>query len=198
MLFGRALQRVFSTLVHAHPRYGPVHLAKLDVADGFYRVWLQPADIPMLAVALPTSHTGVPLVLPMGWVQSPPFFTSLTETACDRANAMLSRRDPCLQQVHRLEAVADTLPDHHADEPTRLAAPAHFTTLQGQGRPSVSKVDVHVDDILLMAQTRAQQQSVMRAALNAMDEVVRPLDADDSSHRKESASVKKMLKGDAW
>ena len=40
MQFGRALQRVFTTLVHAHPRYGPVQLAKIDVADEFYRVWL--------------------------------------------------------------------------------------------------------------------------------------------------------------
>ena len=77
MQFGRAsLQRVFTTLVHAHPKYGPVHLAKIDVADGFYRVWLQMADIPKLGVALPTAPNAdplvaLPLVLPMGWVESP-------------------------------------------------------------------------------------------------------------------------------
>lgn len=37
MQFGRALHRVCSRLVHADPRYGPVLMAKIDIADGFYR-----------------------------------------------------------------------------------------------------------------------------------------------------------------
>ena len=40
MQFGRALQRVIARVVHADPRYGPVYLSKIDIADGFYRVWL--------------------------------------------------------------------------------------------------------------------------------------------------------------
>jgi hypothetical protein len=116
MQFGRALQRILTTLVHAHPRYGPVHMAKIDVADGFYRVWVQVDDVPKLGVVLPTAPgnptlIAFPLALPMGWVESPPYFTALTETACDRANAMLSRHDSCLQQEHRLEGVAATPPD---------------------------------------------------------------------------------------
>ena len=117
MQFGRALQRVLSTIVHVDPRYGPVHLAKIDVADGFYRVWLQVADIPKLGVALPVSPGGeqlfaFPLTLPMGWVQSPPYFTVVTETACDRANLMLTQRtDPRLRQAHRLETLAATPPE---------------------------------------------------------------------------------------
>lgn len=35
MQFGRALQRVLSIIVHANRRYGPVHMAKIDIADGF-------------------------------------------------------------------------------------------------------------------------------------------------------------------
>ena len=77
MQFGRALQRVLSTIVHANPRYGPVHMAKIDIADGFYRVWIALNDVPKLGVALPVSPGGVPLVafplaLPMGWIDSPP------------------------------------------------------------------------------------------------------------------------------
>jgi hypothetical protein len=65
------------------------------------------------------------------------------------------------------------------------------------GRPPVSKVDVYVDDFILMAQTHHQRTQVMRATLTAIDEVMRPLSDSDSQHRKEPASVKKMLKGDA-
>lgn len=81
MQFGRALHRVLAKIVHSDQRSGPVrsgpvHLSKIDVADGFYRVWLQWADIPKLGVALPTSPgrpslVAFPLALPMGWVESP-------------------------------------------------------------------------------------------------------------------------------
>ena len=46
MQFGRALQRVCRKIVRANPRYGPVHMTKIDIADGFYRVWVQHAVIP--------------------------------------------------------------------------------------------------------------------------------------------------------
>jgi hypothetical protein len=76
MQFGRTLQRVLTRVVHADPRYDDVNLAKIDMADGFYRVWLQIADIQKLGVVLPTSPgqpplIAFPLTLPMGWVESP-------------------------------------------------------------------------------------------------------------------------------
>ena len=201
MQFGRALQRVLTTIVHADPRYGPVYLAKIDIADGFYRVWVQAADIPKLGVALPTSAgaplmVAFPLALPMGWVESPPYFTVLTETACDRANDLLrTRTDERLNQVHRLEAVASTPP---ADaEPVVAHARHRPPTIHARGRAPVAKVDVYVDDFLLMAQTASQRQQVLRATLTGIDEVLQPVSPSDPSHRKEPASLKKMLKGDA-
>lgn len=75
MQFGKALQRFLAKLaLRAHPSYGPVKLARIDIADGFYRISLQPAscDIPRLGVILPSDGSGeqlvaFPLVLPMGW-----------------------------------------------------------------------------------------------------------------------------------
>jgi hypothetical protein len=73
MQFGRALQRLITSLVYANPTYGPPKLGKIDIADGFYRVGVRTCDIPKLGVALP--HTpgnarlvAFPLALPMGWV----------------------------------------------------------------------------------------------------------------------------------
>jgi hypothetical protein len=203
MQFGRALQRVFTTLVHAHPRYGPVYLAKIDIADGFYRVWLNVADIPRLGVILPTAPGATPLIafplaLPMGWVESPPYFTAVTETACDLANAMLrSRPSACLQQVHRLERVAATPPADADVSYSPGGGPDLPSPLHGAGRPPVSAVDVYVDDFLLMAQTAHQRTKVLRATLRAIDKVLRPLDDSDSPHRKEPSSITKMAKGDA-
>lgn len=87
--FGKALQRV----VHAEPTYGPVYLAKIDIADGFYRIGLQPCDLPWLGVILPSGNptmeslVAFPLALPMGWVERPPYFTSVAKTS----NAALRR-----------------------------------------------------------------------------------------------------------
>jgi hypothetical protein len=114
MQFGRTLQRTLTHIVHADPRFGPPKLAKLDIADGFYRVNLNIVDIPKLAVILPPCN-GVPLValplsLPMGWVESPPYFTALTETACDLANSAMRYSTPSLTTPHRLEPDANIPP----------------------------------------------------------------------------------------
>lgn len=206
MQFGRALQRVLSTIVHADPRFGPVYLAKIDIADGFYRIWLQASDVVKLGVALPLCNpegrplVAFPLALPMGWVESPPYFTALTETACDRANTMLrDRDDPRLQDVHRLEAIAATPPPGN-DLPcqrTAVTRGPRVSHLGARGRPPVAQVDVYVDDFLLLAQTASQRRLVMRAALSSIDEVLRPLSPSDPPLRKEPASIKKMQKGDA-
>ena len=70
MQFGRALQRVLQKLYDSDPKHGPVYLMKLDVADGFYRVWLRAEDAPSLGVALPPMPgqpklVAIPTVLPM-------------------------------------------------------------------------------------------------------------------------------------
>ena len=200
--FGRALQRLLQTIVQADPKCGPVYLPKIDIADGFYRVWLQASDIPKLGVALPSTPSQPPLVafplaLPMGWVESPPYFTTLTETACDLTNNQLRARDkrPRLT-VHRLEAVSATPP------PDPVTMQGKGETTRGlrpriQGRPPVAAVDVYVDGFLLMAQTANQCTTVMRHTIHLIDEVFRPLQSHDPTHRKEPASIKKMLKGDA-
>jgi hypothetical protein len=94
MQFGRAFERILHKIHHANKKHGPVHLIKVDLSDGFYRVPLAPSHIPALGVAFPyLPHeqplVALPLVLPMGWVSSPPYFCALTETAADLANTRL-------------------------------------------------------------------------------------------------------------
>lgn len=197
MQFGRALQRVLTRIVHANPRYGPVHLAKIDIADGFYRVWLRVDDIPHLGVALPTAPgttpvIAFPLALPMGWVESPPYFTSFTETACDLANQALHRATATpaqqlhLRTQHRLELLANTdPPEGIVPSSATNVAPLRSANLGGHGRvPPLAAVDVYVNDFLLMAQTAKQREKVMRATLSSIDAIFRPLEASDPPTRK--------------
>jgi hypothetical protein len=79
MQFGGALQRVLHNVRHANPKFGPVHLSKYDIKDGFYRMFLKPSDCPRLAVILPLYKgeeqlVAIPMSSTMGWEQSPPTF----------------------------------------------------------------------------------------------------------------------------
>jgi hypothetical protein len=94
MKFNRVFERILHRIHHANRAYGLVHLMKVDLADGFDRVPLAPSNIPTQAVAFPNlphepTLVALPLVLPMGWVSSPPFFCALTKTAADSANTRL-------------------------------------------------------------------------------------------------------------
>jgi hypothetical protein len=91
MQFGKALERILQAIVDANPAFGPVHLIKVDIADGFYRIWLNVQDIPKLAVAIPALDgkeplLALPFVLPMGWTESPPYLCAAIETVTDVAN----------------------------------------------------------------------------------------------------------------
>ena len=198
MQFGRALQRIIQTIVQANPRCGPVHMSKIDIADAFYRVWVQTADVPKLGVALPVAPGNPPLVafplgLPMGWVESPPYFTALTETICDLANAKLADKKNA-PPAHRLEQVASTPPAETPHPPVPCTITPSPSLGLASPRPPVGEVDIYVDDFLLLAQTKHQQNRVLRATPHSIDDVFWPVEPQDPKHRKEPVSVKKNVK----
>jgi hypothetical protein len=116
MQFGRALERMLQKIHFANRRYGPVYMIKVDISDGFYRLQLSPSGIPSLGVVFPTAVgeeplVAFPLVLPMGWVSSPPFFCALTESAADMANMSL-RTNRFYPLAHPLSPTADQPSDY--------------------------------------------------------------------------------------
>ena len=111
MQFGRALERILHKIRRANRRFGPTYMIKVDIADGFYRLFVSAPTIPALGVVFPQYEdeeplVAFPLVLPMGWVGSPPFFCALTETATDHANQRL-RNKAWTPATHRLSPIAD-------------------------------------------------------------------------------------------
>jgi len=231
MQFGRALERILYLVHHANPRFGPVHLGKVDLADGFYRILLNDSAISQLAVALPPfpgeeQMIALPLVLPMGWISSSPYFSAATETVADLVNH--SPLYP-LPPPHPLEALANTkpadalpppatpLPDDCSPPATTLpdappAPPAPPPSAATPSAPELSPTpvlrpylkpirhcDVYSDDFLLAIQGHPQARLAhLRRLLHAIDAVFRPLDDQDNPTRKHVPSVKKLLKGDAY
>jgi len=191
MQFGTALQRILQKVAYANPSYGPVFLAKLDLADGYYRIPLAPHAAQQLAVVLPLDQTrenlvGIPLSLPMGWAPSPPYFCAFTETSTDIVNNWLSQPDPPLQP-HRLEDATQTQP-----------LPQHDIILAPLWQPSLptkplASVDVYIDDFLLAAQ-RPELTKTMQSTLHAIDSVFYD---DPQSTRRPVISTSKLQKGDA-
>jgi hypothetical protein len=55
--FGEALQRILQCLAYCNPQFGPPLLAKIDLADGYYRIPLSPQAALALAVILPLIAT---------------------------------------------------------------------------------------------------------------------------------------------
>jgi hypothetical protein len=95
MQFGKALWRVLRHLKSANPHLGRVYLSKIDIADGFYRIWVMANDVPKLGVLFPSADgeeylIGFPLALSMGWTESPKIFTAAIKTVADLVNNSLA------------------------------------------------------------------------------------------------------------
>ena len=174
MQFGNALDRFLRELLLADPKLGPIFMLKLDISDGFYRMAVAPTDIPKLGVAFPTRPgseplIALPLVLPMGWKNSPPVFSAATETSADIANTALQSRMPA--NPHPLDAHAAILDDPISNDvqtsnnatttstttpPTStLPPPIRDPCLPPQPSPA-SYVDVFVDDFIALCQGYTQ------------------------------------------
>jgi hypothetical protein len=205
MQFGQALHRVLRHILLADQQHGPFYIIKIDISDGFYRIDVNPDDIPRLGVVFPTGAdheplVAFPLVLPMGWKNSPPAFCTATETSADLANAAL--KDAAIPQRHPLDELAATGDQIVSDNvltsaPSTVIAPD--PSLPNQEEP-LAEVDVYVDDFIAVAQGSHQRlRNVRYTLLHAIDAVFRPNDEWDDKARAEPVSLKKLHKGDgSW
>ena len=70
-----------------------MYVAKFDISNGFYCLFLDPNNAPKLAVLMPRYEgepqlVAVPLSLTMGLVSSPPTFCTTSKTATDVAKCL--------------------------------------------------------------------------------------------------------------
>jgi hypothetical protein len=207
MQFGKANERLMTKLLHANPRFGSCHMYKIDIGDGFYRIPLSTSGVPKLGVCLPPFPglpplVAFPLVLPMGWTESPPFFCCFTETACDLANSTL--RQNLRSPIHPLEALAgaaDRLPNPERGEDNHPLRPTPLSHQRRLATKPLSFVDVFVDDFCAVGQDHHMNplSNQRRTLMHTIDKVFRPNDALDVASRKEPISTSKLAKQDgAW
>jgi hypothetical protein len=204
--FGHAFLRILQYLHHADTRRGPIYLAKVNIADAFMHVWLYAHHIPILAAILPaypgeTPLVVFPMILPMGWVESPQYMYAVTKTIADTANRRL--RDSYQSLVpHRLDKLADSRPSPTVSIPDETrdhtSLPAPKVRSRGPFQVPLNVVEVYMDDFILLSQLSPSERVATRQVLfECIDTVIQPLSPDNNPKRKEPNSVKKLLQGDA-
>jgi hypothetical protein len=192
MQFGRAFQRLLQRIAYSNPAFGPVQMAKIDLADGYYRIPISPQASLALAVVLPSDGLsepllGLPLSLPMGWSHSPPYFCAFTETCADLANTHAPTNPS-----HPFQYALLPSPAAHPSEPTFTAS----TTFPFNPHPPQEQTkytDVYLDDFMLLAQ-HPHTMPVMNNLLHHLSNIF--YDAPDSP-RRPVVSQSKVSKGDA-
>jgi hypothetical protein len=156
--FGNALNHFLQRLQCADTRNGDIYFGKTDVADAFMRVWISLATIPSLGAILPTYSNkepliAFPLILPMGWVDSPKYLCKVTETAANLANARFDANALAVSS-HHLTTLADSRPPplEPPSIPTPAASscipPPPSTCSRGPLQCNLNYVDVYTDDFL--------------------------------------------------
>jgi hypothetical protein len=207
--FGHALYRILQLLQRADTRRGTTYLAKIDVADAFMRIPLFAPHIAVLGALLPAyvgeeQLVAFPMILPMGWIESPQYLCAVTETITDMANELFAQ--PVRSTApHRLDNLADSRPPAVAPTlvaPTQLmdtaAVPPPRVRSRGPFQPPLNAVDVYMDDFILLSQLpRPDRVVARRTVFECIDSVLRPISDGDNPFRKEPNSTKKLAQGDA-
>ena len=156
MRFGGALLRILKQVLAADPRLGPVYLSKLDLADAYMRLWVRMEDVPSTAFFIPnktpsnTQLVGFHISVPMGYIDSAPYFFMATETVADLAKNSIYQRGQAGK--HPLELAAES---RVADNAGALEAQAdtiwgHLLAEQSSGEKS--NVNVYLDDFISVVQ----------------------------------------------
>ena len=182
MQWGRTLNRVLWNILHADNRHEPVLMSKTDLSDGFYQMHLTPTGA--LKLAVPFHYKGrkpmvaIPTRLPMGWTESPPAFSAVTETIADLINEALEQ-DNSMPLSHVLENKAATvspLLNSMATDPYPI-----FET--GPIRPPFAYVNVYVDNFIKLARGWWNALWVRQQTFHHIDMVFRLNDAQDHQQK---------------
>ncbi len=191
MQFSTTLQRLLQRIVYSNPTFGPMLMAKIDLANGYYRIPISPQASLALAVVLPSDGLkepliGLPLSLPMGWSCSPPYFCAFTETCADLTNSHPASDGPhpfqyALSPSTQIPPPADTF------HPTTI-----FPHALGSAAP-LQYTDVYLDDFMVLAQ-RPHHTATMNTLLHQLSTIF--YDPEDSP-RRPTVSQSKVSKGDA-
>ena len=98
MGFGGELLYILMKVLTTDSCPGTVYLSKVDLADAYMRLWVRMEDVPSSAFLIPkktpsnTQLVGFHISVPMGYIDSAPYFCMAMDTVADLANEAISQR----------------------------------------------------------------------------------------------------------
>ena len=137
------------------------------------------------------------LSLPMGYIDSAPYFCMATETVADLANEAISQREQAGK--HPLDLAAKSRAANGAGTPD-AQADASWEHLPEEKRSAAkANVDVYLNDFISVFQGGPRERhQMLRHLFHQIDRVLRPNEEADNN-RKYSINLKKLEQGDgAW
>jgi hypothetical protein len=187
----KELGNVLPRLLHfmnSVPAEEHIHFSKMDLADGYWRMIVEPESEWNFAYVMPQKpgepiRLVIPSALQMGWNESPAYFCATTETARDIAQQWIDEKVP--------------LPNHPMEQ---FTAPTNQARKQTSAGPAHQMSAVYVDDfVLACVETRTGEhlQQTARATLHAIHNIFPPPAATGTPDAKDPISEKKLGKGDA-
>jgi hypothetical protein len=191
---GKVLPRVFEFMAGA-PAGQEILLSKVDLSDGFWRIIVEEAARWNFCYVMPDPPGApirivIPSALQMGWMESPQYFCTATETGRDFIQWLVDQKIDC--PPHPLEKFM--LPqDLVGTIDTKDATPT------GED-PGAYSVNVYVDDYILAVienQKRTLLRRIARATLYGVHSIFPPPEITKHEGGKDSVSIKKLEKGDA-
>ena len=189
---GHALNRLIHAFANT-PSEAPIYMAKWDIKDGFWRLNCEEGQEWNFAYVQPSSHHATPtnptLVIPtslqMGWIESPAYFCTASETARDVATVYIDTPVGSLPP-HKFCGYTQTS-DDYTRLPTEVAGLSDLWYL----------LEVFVDDFIGLAipQSRMQLDHIATGTMTGVHDVFPPDDTDAN----DPISEKKLKKGEgAW
>jgi hypothetical protein len=191
---GNVLPRIFEFMAKT-PEGQEILLSKVDLSDGFWRIIVQEDARWNFCYVMPDPPGApvrivVPSALQMGWMESPQYFCTATETGRDFIQWLIDQKIDC--PPHPLEKFM--LP---ADLVNTMDDPHKSHDDENDGAYSVN---VYVDDYILGVvedKNRTLLRRVARSTLYGIHSIFPPPEVTQHKGGKDSVSIKKLEKGDA-
>ena len=99
MCYGGMIQRILGKVLTANLHLGPVYLRNVDLANAYMNLWVRIKDVLFVAFLTPKKNlsnlqmVGFQLSLPMGYIDSAPYYCMATETLSNLTNEETSQKD---------------------------------------------------------------------------------------------------------
>ena len=182
---GQSLKRLIHAFAEAEEG-DMIFMAKWDIKDGFWRLDCQEGEEWNFAYVLPQPEGEpirlvIPTSLQMGWIESPPYFCTASETARDIA-------------VEYMESEIGGLQEHKFLAATRGEQRVGGEGAVAEDEPMRYLLEVYVDDFIsfVIPSTQRQLDHVANAVMHGIHDVF-PANSDEEE---DPISQKKMRKGD--